>query len=141
MEIYHNQTAKPVRQFAMDIGQAARKRGFILHNVETMEMAVTFGRHGIQVADNFDLHMMHICKPGKAAHSLTKNPERAVLMPKFIMAFSRDSATQIRFLHYRPETVASLLEDAEFPDSLAAGIDEIIAIIEEAAQTPQSIET
>jgi hypothetical protein len=141
MEIYRNQTGKPIRQFVLDVDHAARRRGFVIHNEDRMDMAGIFHRHGIPVAGDFDLHMLHLCKPEKAARSLLKNPERAVLMPKFIVAFSRAGVTQIRCLRYRPETVASLLDDAEFPDSLAAGIDEIIAIIEEAAATPQPLKT
>lgn len=134
MEIYRKQTGKPIRQFVLDVDQAARRRGFVIHNEDRMEMAGIFHGHGIPVAGDFDLHMLQLCKPVKAARSLGKNPERAVLMPKFIIAFSRAGGTQIRCLRYRPETVTSLLDDAEFADSLAAGIDEVIAIIEEAAE-------
>jgi hypothetical protein len=132
MQIYRSQTDKPIARFVDDLDQAARARGFLIHNEETMEMAHTFGRHGAHVAENFDLHMIQICKPAKAAQSLGKNPERAVLMPKFVMTFSDAGATQIRFLHYRPETVRCLVDDAEFPDSLAASFAEIITLIDEA---------
>ena len=132
MQIYHSQTPKPIDRFVDDLDRAARARGFVIHNKETMEMARTFGRHGAQVAEDFDLHMIQICKPEKAAKSLGKNPERAVLMPKFVMTFGGGGVTQIRFLHYRPETVTDLIDDAEFPDSLAASFAEIIEVIEEA---------
>ena len=132
MQIYQSQTAKPIEQFVDDLDQVARTRGFLIHNKETMEMAHTFGRHGAHVAEDFDLHMIQICKPDKASASLGKNLERAVLMPKFVITFSDNGATQIRFLHYRPETVSDLIDDAEFPESLAASFAEIIAVIEEA---------
>jgi hypothetical protein len=106
--------------------------GFFIHNESKMDMAHIFGRHGVEVAEGFDLHMVQICKPSKAGQSLSKNPERAVLMPKFVTTFTRDGKTQIRFLRYSRELVAKLIDDAEFPDSLVASFNEIIIIIEEA---------
>jgi uncharacterized protein (DUF302 family) len=97
-----------------------------------MDMAHTFGRHGVEVAEGFDLHMVQVCKPQKAGKSLAKNPERAVLMPKFIVVFSDNGKTQIRFLKFSREMVASLVDDAEFPGSLAGSFDDIVAMIEEA---------
>lgn len=132
MQIYRNQTAKPVGRFVLDLEHAARQRGFVLHNQETMAMAQTFGHHGIAVAEDFDLHMIHICKPAKAAQVMEKSLERAALMPKFIMVFSEQATTRIRFLHHRPEAVFKLLGDADFPAALAASSKEIITIIEEA---------
>ena len=132
MQIYRSRTDKPVEQFIEDLDRLAEARGFLIHNRETMAMADTFGRHGMHVGDDFDLQMIQICKPEKAAKSLGKNPERAVLMPKFVIAFSDNGATQVRFLHYRPETVGELIDDNWFPDSLAASFAEIIAMIEEA---------
>lgn len=132
MQIYRNQTGKPVGRFVLDLAHAAHQRGFLLHNQETMAMANTFGQHDIAVAEDFDLHMIHICKPAKAARILEKSLERAALMPKFIMVFSDQATTRIRFLHYRPETVSKLLDDAGFSVALAASSKEIITIIEEA---------
>jgi hypothetical protein len=51
-------------------------------------------------------------------------------MPKFIMTFSRDNTTQIRFQYYSRETVATLVDDKEFPDSLLESFEEIKAMIE-----------
>jgi hypothetical protein len=132
MQIYRSRTDKPLARFVDDLDQLARSRGFLIHNRETMAMADTFSRHGMPVDDDFDLHMIQICKPEKASKSLGKNPERAVLMPKFVIAFSDKSETQIRFLHYRPKTAQELVDDAWFPDSLAASYAEIITLIEEA---------
>jgi uncharacterized protein (DUF302 family) len=97
-----------------------------------MEMSHVFGHHGVDVAEGFDLHMIQICKPEKAAKSLGKNPERSVLMPKFIMTFSHNGRTQIRFLHYSEETVVALVDDDEFPASLAESFRQIITLIEAA---------
>lgn len=55
-------------------------------------------------------------------------------MPKFIMTFSKDGRTQIRFVHYSSETVRALVDDDEFPDSLTESFAQIIAIIEVARQ-------
>ena len=132
MQVYRNQTTKPVAQFVADLDRAAKERGFVIHNEETREMARTFGRHGVEVAKGFDLQMIQVCKPEKAAMSLGRNPERAVLMPKFIMVFSANGATQVRFLYYSPEAVRALVDDDEFPGSLAESFAAIIATIEEA---------
>ncbi len=132
MKIYRSETTKPVDQFVKDLGGIAKSRGFLIHNEDKMELSHVFGRHGVEVADDFDLHMIQICKPEKAAISLSKNPERSVLMPKFIMTFSRDGQTQIRFVHYTQETVRELVDDDEFPGSLAETFTQIIALIEAA---------
>jgi uncharacterized protein (DUF302 family) len=132
MQIYRSETDKPVEQFVSALFREAKDRGFLIHNEDKMEMAHTFGQHGVEVAEGFDLHMIQICKPQKAAMSLSKNPERAVLMPKFIMTFSHGNSTQIRFQHYSRETVASLVDDEEFPESLLKSYAEILAMIEAA---------
>jgi uncharacterized protein (DUF302 family) len=132
MQIYRSETDKPVERFVKDLSQEAKKRGFLIHNEDKMEMAHTFGQHGVEVAEGFDLHMIQICKPQKAAASLEKNPERAVFIPKFIMTFSRDNSTQIRFQYYSRETVAALIDDEEFPDSLLKSFAEVLAMIEAA---------
>ena len=132
MQLYRSETEKPVSQFVRDLSREAKGRGFLIHNEDKMEMAHTFGQHGVEVAEDFDLHMIQICKPQKAAKSLGKNPERAVLMPKFIITFSRDNSTQIRFQHYSREAVASLVDDEEFPESLLKSFEEILEMIEAA---------
>jgi uncharacterized protein (DUF302 family) len=131
-DIYCAATEKPVTQFVADLATAAARRGFFIHNESKMDMAHTFGRHGVEVADGFDLHMIQICKPSKAGQSLSINPERAVLMPKFVMTFTLEGKTQIRFLRYSRELVAGLIDDEEFPDSLAASFQDIVVMIEEA---------
>jgi uncharacterized protein (DUF302 family) len=81
------------------------------------------------VGAGFDLHMIQICKPDKAAHSLCRNPERAVLMPKFVMAFSRDGRTQVRFLRYSREMIQALVDDPEFAGSLEQSYQAISEMI------------
>jgi uncharacterized protein (DUF302 family) len=130
--LYKSETPKSVNQFVKDLNNAAKKRGFIIHNEDKMEMAHSFGKHGVEVAEGFDLHMIQICKPEKAAKSLQKNPERAILMPKFIMTFTKNGKTQIRFLSYSKEMIANIVDDTEFPNSLEETYKNIIAMIEEA---------
>jgi uncharacterized protein (DUF302 family) len=132
MRIYRSESQKPIDRFVDDLSLAANSRGFLIHNEDKMALAHTFGQHGADVAKDFDLHMIQICKPHKAAKSLSKNPERSVLMPKFIMSFTQNEMTQIRFLHYRQATVMGLIDDAQFPGSLAESFEEIIALIEAA---------
>jgi uncharacterized protein (DUF302 family) len=131
-DIYTTESEKAVTQFVADLASAAARRGFFIHNEPKMDMAHTFGRHGVDVAEGFDLHMIQVCKPQKAGKSLAKNPERAVLMPKFIVVFSKNGKTQIRFLKYSREVVASLADDQEFPGSLTESFEDRAAMIEEA---------
>ena len=125
-------TEKDNSQFVQDLGAAAKKYGFIIHNEEKMELAHTFGSHGVEVGEDFDLHMIQLCKPTKAADSLMTNPERAILMPKFIMTFSRDNKTQIRFLKFSRDNIRSVVDDDAFPDSLAQTYTAIEKMINEA---------
>jgi len=130
-ELYQTSTEKPLGTFVAALGEAGRRRGFVIHNEDKIEMAHTFGAHGVAVAEDFDLHMIQICKPEKAAKSLQKNPERAALMPKFITTFTRDGETQIRMLRYRAPMVEALVDDGEFAASLEESYALIVAMIEE----------
>jgi uncharacterized protein (DUF302 family) len=104
-----------------------------VNNAETMDMKKTFREHGGTVPDEFDLHMMQVCKPTKADGSLTANPERAILMPKFVMVFSGDGKTQIRYMSYSLEDIANLVPgDAKFPESVSQTFVKIRSMIDEA---------
>ena len=89
-DIFRAESEKPLARFIDDLASEAERCGFLIHNSDRMDMARTFGEHGVAVTDGFDLHMIQVCKPAKAGESLGHNPERAPLMPKFIMVFSRD---------------------------------------------------
>jgi hypothetical protein len=130
--LFATETSKSNRDFVRDLSRVVKKYGFIIHNENTMEMAHSFGRHGADVAEGFDLHMIQICKPEKAVKSLSANPERAVLMPKFIMTFTRNGKTQIRFLSYSPEDIQTIVDDEHFPGSLAETFTKIRSMIDEA---------
>lgn len=131
-EIFRAESSKSVDDFVTSLATAASRRGFFIHNESKMDMARTFGQHGFIVAADFDLHMIQVCKPEKASGSLSRNPERAVLMPKFIVVFSREGKTCIRFLRYSRQMIAALIDDDEFPESLARSFDEIAGMIQEA---------
>lgn len=130
--IYRTETDKSIGQFIKDFTVAADKRGFLIHNEDKMEMAHTFGSHGVEVAEGFDMHMLQICKPDKAAMTLSKNPERCVLLPKFVFVFTKDGKTVVRMLRFSAERVAELVDDAEFPASVVQSFNSIIEMIEEA---------
>lgn len=130
--VYRAESGKSVEQFVASFGNSATARGFTIHNEDKMEMAHTFGTHGVEVAEGFDLHMVQICKPAKAAKSLSENPERAILMPKFIMVFTQEGKTQVRMLQYGRELIAELVDDATFPASLEETFKSIISAIDEA---------
>lgn len=130
--LYKAETTKSAAEFARDLGRVVEKYGFVIHNESNMDMAHSFGKHGVEVAEEFDLHMIQICKPEKAAKSLQTNPERAILMPKYVMTFSRDGKTQIRFFYFSAENIRAMVDDEAFPDSLAQTYKKIIAMIEEA---------
>lgn len=83
------------------------------------------------VPEEFDLHMIQVCKPTKAVKSLTANPERAVLMPKFVHVFTRNKKTQVRYMSYSPDDIAELVPgDQAFPESLAETFAKIRAMID-----------
>jgi len=128
-QLYRGETAKPVWQFVADLKEAGLQSGFLIHNEDKMGMAHTFGSHGVQVAEGFDLHMIQVCKPEKAAGSLQKNPERAALMPKFVTVFSAEGRTQVRFLRFNRQMIEELVQDAEFAVSVGSSYDEIEQII------------
>lgn len=128
-QLYRAETAKPVWQFVADLKEAGLRSGFLIHNEDKMEMVHTFGAHGMQVAEGFDLHMIQVCKPEKAAGSLQKNPERAALMPKFVTVFSAEGRTQVRFLRFNRQMIEELVQDAEFAVSVGSSYDEIEQII------------
>lgn len=130
--LYKAETDKSTSQFAKDLGTVVKKYGFVVHNEDTMDMAYSFGKHGAEVAEGFDLHMIQICKPEKAAISLQGNPERAILMPKHVMTFSQDGKTQIRFFYFSAENIRAMVDDDVFPGSLAETYDKILSMIEEA---------
>jgi uncharacterized protein (DUF302 family) len=130
--VYAAETAKGVDQFARDLATVAEKFGFVIHNETTMDMAHTFGNHGVEVAEGFDLHMLQICKPEKAAQSLGINPERAILMPKYVITFTQEGRTQIRFLRLPEEFIQAAVDDAQFPRSLSETYRKIEEMIEEA---------
>ncbi len=130
--VYATETAKNNAEFVKDLGAVVKKYGFIIHNEDKMEMAHSFGAHGAEVAEGFDLHMIQICKPEKAAKSLSMNPERAILMPKFIMTFTKEGKTQIRFLSYSEDNIRAVVDDSQFPGSLAETYKKIVEMIDEA---------
>ncbi len=124
---------KSVTKFVADFAEIVKKNAFVVNNFDTMDMKTTFGEYGGTVPDEFDLHMMQICKPTKADKSLTMNPERSVLMPKFVMVFSKDDKTQVRYLSYSADDIAALvLDDPKFPESLAQIFSKIRSMIDEA---------
>ncbi len=131
-QVFKAYTKKTSKQFAKDLTIVAAESGFLVHNEDKMDMAHTFGKHGVEIAEGFDLHMIQICKPEKAAKSLQANPERAILMPKFVMTFAKDGVTQIRFFYFNKETIRALVDDDTFPESLEESYNKIISMIKAA---------
>ncbi len=132
-DLYVTESAKGVGQFAADFSAIVKANDFVVNNSETMDMQKTFRAHGGEVSDDFDLHMMQICKPTKADKSLTANPERAILMPKFVMVFSRDGKTQIRYLSYSNADILELVrDDPKFVESVGQTFTKIRSMIDEA---------
>lgn len=131
--LYQAETAKSAARFAGDFEAVCGRYGFVVNNSEGMDMKKTFTAHGGVVPDDFDLHMMQVCKPTKANKSLTANPERAILMPNFVMVFSREGKTMIRYMSYSAADIAEMVPgDAKFPESLAETFAKIRSMIDEA---------
>jgi uncharacterized protein (DUF302 family) len=132
-QIYQATTPKPLPDYLAALEGAATRRGFSIHNRANMAMAATYRQHSLPVPADFDLHMIQVCKPEKSSQSFLANIERAPLMPKFIMVFSRDGATRVRFLSYGQKLIADLVPgDARFPESLAQTYAAIREMIDEA---------
>ena len=132
-DLYCTESSKSVSQFVADFSDTVKQYAFVVNNFESMDMKKTFREHGGEVPDDFDLHMMQICKPTKADKSLTMNPERAILMPKFVMVFSKDGKTQIRYLSYSMADIEALvLDDPKFPENVSQTFVKIRSMIDEA---------
>lgn len=131
--LYSVESEKSVRRFVEDFVAIAEHNDFVINNKGTMNMKETLSSHGGKFPEDFNLHMMQICKPTKADKSLCANPERTVLMPKFVHVFSKDNKTQVRYLSYTPEYIADIVpEDSKFPESLEQTFIKIRAMIDEA---------
>ena len=129
--LYAVETTKSPAEFARDFGKVVNKYGFIVHNENHMDMAHLFGEHGAEVAEGFDMHMIQICKPEKSAKSLQANPERAILLPKFVVAFSKKGTTHVRFFYFSEENIRAMVDDDIFPGSLVETYKKIISMIDE----------
>ncbi len=131
--LYAAETEKPTACFVEEFVVLAEAKGFVINNTQSMNMKETFTRHGSEVPKEFDLHMIQLCKPPKASKSLTANPERSILMPKFVHVFSGKGKTQVRFLGYGSDEIADLVkDDPAFPDSLAQTYEGIRNLINQA---------
>lgn len=131
--LYAIESKKSVTSFVEDFVTIVAANDFVINNAATMNMKQTFIEHGGKVPEDFDLHMIQICKPTKADKSLTANPERAILMPKFVHVFSKDNTTQVRYLSHSVDDIAELVRgDDTFPESLAQTFNTIRAMIDEA---------
>lgn len=131
-DVFRATTDKTIADFIKSLGKSMTMHSFVIHNEEKMEMVRHFGHQGVALAEDFDLHMVQVCAPKKAARSLSENLERAVLLPQFIVVFTQDQKTQIRMLRYGRELVAELVDDNEFPEINAANCDSLITAIKEA---------
>lgn len=131
--LYAVESEKSVHRFVEDFAAVVDANDFVINNRGTMNMKETFASHGGEVPDAFDLHMIQICKPTKADKSLSANPERAVLMPKFVHVFSKNRKTQVRYLSYTPAYIADMIPgDTAFPGSLEQTYNKIRSMIDEA---------
>lgn len=129
--IYSAESTKEVKQFVTDFIENVNQKGFTVHNESKMAMKDIFCDHEQEVPEDFDLHMIQICKPEKAAKSLVVNLERAVLMPKFVMAFTLNGKTQIRMLKYGQDLVAGLIGDTDFSVSMQDTYNTLGGVIDE----------
>lgn len=131
--LYSVESEKSVSHFVKDFAAIVEDNDFVINNKATMNMKETFSAHGGSVPKDFDLHMMQICKPTKADKSLAANPERAILMPKFVHVFSKNNKTQVRYLSFTSEYIVDMVPgDATFPESLEQTFAKIRSMIDEA---------
>lgn len=130
--LVRRETEKSVEEVIARLLAVSAGTGFLIHNEGKMEMANTFGEHGVEVAEGFDLYMIQICNPEKASVSLQKNHERAALIPKFITVFSQDGKTQVRLLRLEAGLIEDMIGDKEFATSSAKNYDAIIGLVDKA---------
>ena len=130
--VFRAETNKSIIDFIKDLGKSMAMQGFVIHNEEKTELVHHFGHHGLELAEGFDLNMVQVCSPKKSAESMTENLERAILLPKFIVVFSKAGRTQVRMLRLGQGIVAELVDDVEFPAINEAALDSLIAAIQEA---------
>lgn len=131
--LYCIESQKSVSHFVEDFATIVENNNFVINNKASMNMKETFSAHGGSIPETFDLHMMQICKPTKADKSLTANPERAILMPKFVHVFSKDNKTQVRYLSFTPDYIAEMVpSDSKFPESLEQTYTKIRSMIDQA---------
>lgn len=131
-DLYCVESEKSVEQFVADFAEVVKKNAFVINNIDTMNMKKTFREHGGTVPDEFDLHMIQVCKPTKADKSLTMNPERAIFMPKFVMVFSKEGKTQVRYLSYGADEISAfVLDDPKFAESVGQTFIKIRSMIDE----------
>ena len=130
--VFRAETNKSIIDFIKDLGKSMAMQGFVIHNEEKTELVHHFGHHGLELAEGFDLNMVQVCSPKKSAQSMMENLERAVLLPKFIVVFSKSGKTQVRMLLLDRELVAELVDDTEFPAMNEAGANIVITAIKEA---------
>jgi uncharacterized protein (DUF302 family) len=131
--LFITQSDKSIQQFVADFTKIVEHNHFIINNLKTMDMNNAFRTHGEIVAEEFDLYMIQVCKPSKASKSLCANPERAILMPKFVHVFSKDQKTQIRYMSFSAEAIDELVpDDPKFKESLAQTFAEIRSMIGQA---------
>lgn len=131
-DVFHAETDKSIVGFIQDLGKTMAMQGFIIHNDDKMEMVHHFGHHGVELAEGFDLRMVQVCAPKKSAQSLMENFERAVLLPKFIVVFTKNNQTQVRMLRIYQDLVAELVDDVSFPAMHETVCDSLVSAIEEA---------
>lgn len=132
--LYLVESEKSVTRFIEDFAAVVKKNDFVINNRATMNMKETFTSHGGEVSDDFDLYMIQVCKPTKADKSLSTNPERAILMPKFVHVFTANNKTQVRYLSFTPEYIETLVpDDVHFSSSLAGTFSKIRMMIDEAS--------
>ncbi len=133
VDLYRAESEKSVEQFVSDFHDVGKKYDFVINNFENMDMKQTFREHGGIVPDEFDLQRVQVCKPTKAEASRTANPERASLLPKFVMVFTKDDETHIRYLSYSINEILELVpDDPKFPESVSQTFEKIRSMIDEA---------
>lgn len=136
--IFKANTGKSPEEFIKDLDRSAQKSGFVVREVHDMKQI--FSEHGVCVSGDFNYYMVQVCNPKKAHNSISKNPERGVLIPKFVIVFrggdgdgNGKGKTEVRFLSYGQDFVGSLFgDDLNFQESLPESCENIINIINEA---------
>ncbi len=128
-KIHQFETFKEITKIIQDVEVAINEKGILFDKDCCLDMKKIYQEYNIDLPQGFDVRMMRICNPQRSSQALFKNPERAMLTPRFLTFFKKEDKTQIRFLDLGTETITALLDDPEFSKAYSQFNHTIVEIV------------